>query len=103
MSNTEHIETLRKFFRVSNAAFDFAELVSSNFGAGYIPHPMHDLHRSALIEIEKDNPDMTIIELLLAKMELAAESKPEPKHFERGGVFIRNASDNAIINPTDFS
>lgn len=101
MTNPTTIETLRKFFRISNAAFDFAELIAKELCSKYTPSVIEKLHRKALIEIEKQDPDMTIIDALLAEMEEAAT--PKPHEFERGGVAAPNAPHNAIINPTDFS
>jgi hypothetical protein len=69
-----HIESLRRFFRVSNIAFDFQRSILTAIGQ-YPPLPtyMETLHRQALIEIEKDNPNMEFIDSLLAQMELTAE------------------------------
>jgi len=78
---------LRTFFRVSNAAFDFANSIQSAFNGIALPNKMQQLHKIALDEIEKENPDLSKIDNLLAKMESLAEvnSLPNPK-FPKGGV-----------------
>lgn len=67
------IETLRKFFRISNAAFTFSDAVVSAFGGIPITNKMRALHSLALNEVEKDCPDMDLISILLKEMEQMAE------------------------------
>lgn len=68
------IYTLRTAFRISTAAFDFANAVQSAFNGVIIPNKMHQLHKIALEEIEKESPDFIKIDGLLAEMERLAES-----------------------------
>jgi hypothetical protein len=81
------INHLRTFFRVSNIAFDCVMAMGAAFGCKSIVSPMHQLHKLALIEIEKENPDLSIIDNLLEEMEKLAESNSQPKpNFPKGGV-----------------
>ncbi len=81
------INHLRTFFRVSNIAFDCVMAMRVAFGGKSIVSPMHQLHKLALIEIEKENPDLSIIDNLLEEMEKLAESNSQPKpNFPKGGV-----------------
>ena len=81
------ISQLRTFFRVSNAAFDFTSAIQSAFNGIVSPNKMHQLHKLALEEIEKESPDLSKIDNLVAEMENLAElnSQPNPK-FPKGGV-----------------
>lgn len=67
------IETLRKFFRVSNAVFTFSDAVVSALGGTPVMNEMRALHSLALNEVEKDSPDMDLISILLKEMEQLAE------------------------------
>ena len=73
MENQKIINTLRKFFTVSVAAFEFQMQISSAFG--HVPNisPMHQLHRIAKAELEKENPSLDCINVLLIKMENLAD------------------------------
>ena len=64
------INTLRTFFRLSNAVFNFQNNVQL-ITIGYISKTkMQQLHEIALEEIEKENPDLNKIDRLLQEMEL---------------------------------
>lgn len=76
---TKHITQLRIFFRTSNASFDFVRAVMSAFGHPSPPSYIESLHRLALVEIEKESPDMALIDQLLAQMESAAEENKNTK------------------------
>jgi len=65
----KHIYALRTFFRVSNAAFDFSNSVQSACGGTVVTNEMHELHKIALEEIEKENPDLSKMDELLEEME----------------------------------
>ena len=65
-----HIEQLRKFFRASNIVFEIVENIQLALTGYLIPNEMHQLHKIALNEIEKENPDLSIIYKLLERMEL---------------------------------
>jgi hypothetical protein len=81
------ISKLLTFFRVSNAAFDFTNAIQSAFNGIITPNKMQQLHKLALEEIEKDNPDLSKIDNLLAEMERLAEVNSQPKqNFPKGGV-----------------
>jgi hypothetical protein len=79
------IKRLRVFFRISNAAFDFMDATAEAITArSPVPSKMRELHRLALIEIEKENPDLKAIDNLLAQMEHTAAA-PKP-NFPKGGI-----------------
>ena len=67
------ISQLRTFFRVSNAAFDFANAIQSSVNGIIAPNKMQQLHKLALMEIEKENPDFSKIDNLLSEMQSLAE------------------------------
>ena len=73
----EKIDYLRKFFQVSMLAFRFQRDLVKVFGDSMpLPSRMEDLHSFALEELNKENPDLKIVDGLLAKMEqLAKENK----------------------------
>jgi hypothetical protein len=77
------ISQLRTFFRVSNAAFDFTNAIQSAFNGIVTPTKMQQLHKIALEEIEKENPDLSKIDNYLAEMERLAEFNSEPKTIYR--------------------
>jgi hypothetical protein len=77
MSNK--IQELRTFFRVSNATFDFLNSIKLAFKGKVIPNKMHQLHKIALEEIEKENPDLIKMDNLLAEMESLADSNDKSK------------------------
>jgi hypothetical protein len=67
------ISQLRTFFRVSNATFDFANAIQSSVNGIIAPNKMQQLHKLALMEIEKENPDFSKIDNLLSEMQSLAE------------------------------
>ena len=67
------IQQLRTFFRVTNAVFDFKNSIQSIFNPSVTHNNMQILHRIALVEIEKENPNMELIDKLLQEMENLAE------------------------------
>lgn len=71
MKQEKQIQALRTFFRISTAAFEFVGKVAMAANGGkFIPeNPMDVLHRIALMEVEKENPNMEYIDMLLAQME----------------------------------
>jgi hypothetical protein len=74
------IETLRSFFKISNAAFNFAEIV---YAIG--PNKMQELHKMAMTELAKDKPDLFIIDDLLLQMEEQANKNKHKLNFPKGG------------------
>lgn len=80
------IKTLRAFFRISNAAFEFKNAIQLALSGHIVPSKMHQLHKLALVEIEKENPDLSLIEKLLAEMENTAEQMKQKPNFPKGGV-----------------
>jgi hypothetical protein len=72
MENKAH-KTLKQFFTVTTAAFTMMNSVSAAFGR--MPHPtaMETLHRMALQELEKPEPNAEFLDGLLFKMEQLAE------------------------------
>ncbi len=69
----KEVETLRTFFRLSNATFDFKDVIQVLFIGRPSLDRMQELHRAALLEIEKENPDLKIIYKLISEMEQEAE------------------------------
>ena len=65
------IQTLRTFFQISTAAFEFAGKVAMAASNGRLmpENPMHVLHRIALLELEKETPNMQYVDSLLSEME----------------------------------
>jgi len=83
----ETIKLLRIYFRASNAAYRFADAIRSLNEKVIFPNKMQSLHKIALIEIEKENPDMNVIDALLLQMKELAKKNSEPKpNFEKGGI-----------------
>lgn len=86
------IETAKKFFTLSVAAFDFANKVRAIFSAE--PHTeseMETLHREALLELEKERPDEELVFNLLCEMEeLAKKCHVKPAGFASGGIISQN-------------
>ena len=70
------VNILRKFFQVSTTAFEFQErIVSILVGRTYNGRShMYILHIAALDELNKDEPDLKLIDTLLSEMERLAES-----------------------------
>lgn len=70
----ENLEQLRKYFKISNAIFNSVNNIQLALN-GYInTNKMQQLHKIALEEIEKENPDFKIIDSLLLEMELLSKS-----------------------------
>jgi len=72
------IKKLRTFFIISNAAFEFYDSIHDSiqlsFSRHIAPSKMHQLHKMALVEIEKENPDLSLIDKLLSEMESTAKN-----------------------------
>lgn len=72
--NKELQNKLKIFFSISTAAFTMMHSVSSALGkTDQSISPMEMLHRIALAEIEKEEPDINLIDTLLLQMEQLAE------------------------------
>jgi len=90
------INQLRIFFRMSNAAFDFSTKVNEATGGSGAGSEMQELHMVALIEVEKEEPDMVVLNNLLAQMEKLAERQAIAKaeelrrKFKPGGWYHFN-------------
>lgn len=80
------IKALRTFFRVSNAAFEFQNSIQFAFSGHIVPTKMQQLHKMALVEIEKETPDLSLIDNLLAEMENTAEQMNSKPNFPKGSV-----------------
>ena len=83
----KQITALRKFFRISTAAMEFADEVSKSYSGPGLDEKwlaMLALHKQALAEVEKENPDADTVERLLEKMEnTAVQTVPK---FPPGGI-----------------
>jgi len=76
MKNDKQVQMLRTFFRISTASFEFVEKVAmiANDGRLMPENPMHVLHSIALLELDKENPNMQYLDALLGDMkELATQ------------------------------
>ena len=84
----KNLDQLRTFFRLSNATFDFVIKVKMACGVVDIGGEMQELHKAALIEVEKEVPDMGVLDSLLEKMQNLAEFKAVNyrKKFTEGGI-----------------
>ena len=70
------IETLKKFFTLSTAAFQFMHIVTKTFNSGKVNiSTMETLHYWMLDELNNENPSKTYINHLLANMEKLAKTK----------------------------
>lgn len=75
MDEQKRIDALRKFFRISVAAFDMMDTISRAFGYKCQVGEMHKLHIAAKSEIEKDNPNMELMDRYLESMEKQTENQ----------------------------
>lgn len=68
---------LLSFFRTSIAVFEFmqkmADIYSPDSTYNIGCNKMYSLHRIALTELEKDNPDAVLVDNLLEEMQIFAE------------------------------
>ena len=81
------ITKLREFFRISNAIFELQNKIQLNCNDGIVNvhvNDMQELHKLALEEIEKENPDLSKVEKLLSEMENLSERNSQP-NFKKGG------------------
>ncbi|MFO7972890.1 MAG: hypothetical protein R6U40_14240, partial [Desulfobacterales bacterium] len=60
------IDALRKFFTITVAAFEMQHTISLAFGYKGTKSYMHLLHINAKEEIDKENPDLNVIDKYLA-------------------------------------
>lgn len=67
------INALRAYFRVTCLGFEFGRNIQAVLGNKPLITQMEHLHSMALCEIEKDKPNMLLINKLLEQMELLAE------------------------------
>lgn len=84
------IDTLRKFFTISVAAFEMQHTISTAFGFKGHKSNMHMLHLKAKKEIEKEQPNFNKIDALLEMMEDCADlnnmERSMPDKFIKGGI-----------------
>lgn len=76
----KQIKQLRTFFRITNAAFDFTNVISQQVSKAIYPSKMQQLHKLALLEVEKENPNPSTIDALLKQMEDLAEFNSEQEN-----------------------
>lgn len=67
------LKALRTFFRISNIAFETVNAIVVAVGGVEKISPMHNLHRIALKEIEREQPNMEFIYHLMDLMEVEAK------------------------------
>lgn len=72
------IKQLRLFFRISNASFDVAYFFNMHLKNAAKKSEMKRLHKMALEEIEKKEPDLMKMYALLTQMIIVSE-QPLPK------------------------
>jgi hypothetical protein len=66
----DSIKALRQFFTVTVAAFEFGNVIRGLYSKDPVTElKMHTLHKQALIELEKDEPNMVLIDKLLEAIE----------------------------------
>ena len=75
----DKITQLRTFFRVSNAAIECISSIHKAFGSICSISKIDQLHKLALEEIEKENPNLSLIDLFLEQIEIEIEKKNQPK------------------------
>lgn len=93
------IDALRKFFKISVAAFDMYHTVRTALGSNVGKTYMHELHLQAKKEIEKAEPDLSKIGDLLAIMERWTEEneeQPKPDSCDIGGIVHESGSEIII-------
>ena len=84
----KEIESARRAFTIAIGAFNFSHMVSIQFGGTGLDErglQMIELHKQALAECEKENPDIAVIGSLITQMEIIASQKDAPK-FPPGGI-----------------
>jgi len=64
-----NIKILKRFFTISVAAFEMQHTVSIAFGYKGDKSYMHNLHITALEEINKENPNQKVMDNLLLMIE----------------------------------
>jgi phosphoserine phosphatase len=69
----QQIQTLKLLFKISTAAFDFKNTIITALGKTPQTTTMELLHRIALKELERDNPNAAFLDGLLFHMEQLAE------------------------------
>lgn len=80
MEKKQHHEVLRKFFTISNGAFEFQRLIVTTFGHTkpfQEVSAMQMLHKLALQELEKPEPNDAFLDGLLFQMEKLAEQNAQ--------------------------
>jgi len=70
---SDKLTTLRRFFATTNAVFTLQKTISGIFNNRLVELEMHTLHKLALRELIKEEPDMNYIEKLLNEIELEAD------------------------------
>ena len=67
------INAMKMFFTISNATFNFHNAVV--MAIGHNPHmsKMHELHKIAFNEVNKENPNIEFILKLVDEMQILAE------------------------------
>lgn len=79
MKEDKRVEALRSFFRVTNAVFNMQKEISKAFSGHNLvyEHPAATLHRLALNEIEKESPNMSMIDKYLELMEVEGKQNSD--------------------------
>ena len=85
MEKKQKIKILRQFFSISVAAFEMQYTISQALGNVGTKSYMHSLHINAKEEIDKENPNLEIVDKYLAMMEDEADKNNLPPKFEKGG------------------
>lgn len=81
MDLEKKIKVLKTVFKASNLAFEIGEMWNTNKEVSN----MQKLHKLALQELEKETPDLEIVDSLLAEMEIEADKNKFQK-FKKGGA-----------------
>ena len=107
------IKRLRAFFSITNAAFDLLETMfdaADSLDAQLSKMPpkrqltkeVHDLHKAALKELEKESPDLSVIDGIMFEMERIAQRNALEKQksilqkFKPGGISSNHGKENEL-------
>src|SRR5690606_31594379 len=79
----------RMVFRISCGAFKFMETIQLATIGYIIPNKIKSLHEMALLELEKQDPDLKVIDYFIEEI-----NKLKNPYFPKGGVEEKDLCDN---------
>lgn len=98
MEQQSKIKAMRAFFGISVASFDFARAVASFTDKAQAPSKMESLHRKALVEASKENPDLEFLESIIFDMQKLAEANTVKPNFKSGGVMHKTPNEDLCFD-----